>query len=255
MNSLLLANASEIWLSAAIVIVAILTAIAGISALIMRIVLLLKYNNFNSLQASSGHTAYSAARNLLDENGMSDIKVKPLGFFKSIFYGNCYSAKQKTIYLRKSIINQSSITAVGIACQKVGLVMQDKENNTAFKIRAIVSPFIIFAPAMIIPILVFGIILDTLFTLGGTLAIVSVCIGIFLYVLAFIYTLLTIPVESRANKLALELIEKSNLLNATETLAIKQIFTSYLLVYVLEFVATLLQSIKVFLQLLLICTK
>ena len=68
-----------------------------------------KYNKFNNVESSTGHTGFSAARNLLDANGLSDVEVKPLTFFKAMFYGNHYNAKTNTIYLRQGIINSKSI--------------------------------------------------------------------------------------------------------------------------------------------------
>lgn len=254
MNSLLLNN-SSIWLTAALIIVSALLGIVALGAFIARIVVFVKYQKYNRTETSVGHTAYSAARNLLDQNGMQDVEVKQLGFFRALFYGNSYSARTKTIYLRRGIINKTSITAVGLACQKVGLAIQDKENNKAFKFRSAIAPVIVFAPVIVVPIILIGFLIDFLLSLGGIAAIVAVVVGVLVYLVGFIFTILTIPVESRGNKLALELIEKTKFLNEEETYAIKEVFSVYIIAYVLEFVVALLQLIKFILQILLKLVK
>lgn len=254
MNSLILNDYNPsglLWLTAALIIVGVLLIIATISAIITRITICLKYNNFNKISTAKGHTAFSAARTLLDENGMSDVKVEQLGFFRALFYGNCYSKKNKTIYLRKEIINQTSITAVGIACQKVGLVIQDKEKNKTFKIRAFIAPFILFTPFWVVPLSVLGIIFDIMFSLGGAISIISIIFSIIIYLLSVIYAVVTIPVESRANKLALEFMEKTNILNKKERALIKELFSVFMIAYIIEFIISLLQVIKIIFEIIL----
>lgn len=252
MNSLLLNNASEIWLSSAIIIVAALALIAIVSGITIRAILNVKYHTYNAINSKCKHTAFSAARNLLDENGMADIKVKRAGFFRTIFYGNRFSAKSNTIYLRPNIINSTSIIAVGTAIQKVGLVMQHKEGNKIFKFRAIFAPYILFTSYFVFPLLVLGLLFDVIFVLGGSFAIISVVMGILLYSIAILYTYINIPVESRANKLAIELIDKTKFLDDNEKVIIKQVYTTYILAYVTEFIVTLLEIIKVILAMFLL---
>lgn len=250
MNSLLLSNSGATWLTVAYIIVAVLIIIVSLATFITRIAVFAKYNKFNSVESSVGHTAFSTARNLLDVNGLSEVEVKPLTFFKSMFYGNHYDAKTKTIYLRQNIINSTSLTAVGLASQKVGHAIQDKEGGSLFNFRSKIAPFVVFAPVLFLPITIIGFILDTLYSIGGTFAIISVILGLVLYLLAFTFTLFTIPVESRANKLAVELLEKTKILNTTEIYAVKDLFSSYIVAYVMEFLSSLLQLIKTFLQIL-----
>ncbi len=255
MYSLLLSNAGATWLTIAFIIVAVLIIIVLAATFIARLVVFAKYNKFNNVETSIGHTGFSASRNLLDSNGLSDVEIKPLTFFKAMFYGNHYNAKTKTIYLRQNIINSKSITAVGVAVQKVGHAIQDKENSPLFKFRTKIAPFVVFAPMLFIPITILGAILDWMYSIGGVSAIISVSLGLILFILAFTFTLFTIPVESRANKLAVELLEKTKILNTNEIYAVKDLYSSYIVAYVMEFLASLLQLIKTFLQILIKISK
>ena len=252
MNSLLLNNASEIWLSSAIVIVTILAFIAIASGVTVRAVLNVKYHTYNSLKSKSGHTAFSVARNLLDENGMADVKVEKAKFFRRLVYGNRFSTRTNTIYLRPNIIDSTSIVAVSTAIQKVGSVMQHKEGNSIFKFKSVFSPYMIFTSFLVLPLLVVALIFDFTFVLGGYLATISVIFSLIIFTIAILYTYINIPVESRANKLAIELIDKTKVLDNDEKVVVKQIYTTYILAYVTEFIVALLELLKVTLALFLI---
>ena len=251
MNSLLLSNASDTWLSSAIVLVSIFVTLAILIALGLRIILTLKYLKYVN-PIASGHTAFSAARNLLDENGMSITAVKPASLIRSILYGNSYSKKDNTIYLRQNIINSTSTTAIAVAYNKVGLVMQDKEGGKFYSARAAISPFVLLSSYLIIPLLLLSIIPDFVYVLGNTWSIISVIISTIVCSLIFVYLLLTIPIFSRANKLALELLAKSKHLNTSETTLAKKLYTSYVLSYVFEFVICLLLFIKIIFKILML---
>lgn len=192
----------------------------------------------------SGHTAYSSARNLLDENGMADIQIKPATYLRSILYGNCYSKRNKTIYLRRNIINSTSPTAIAVACNKVGLVMQDKEGGNFYKFRAMLCPYVLFSSYVVAPLVLLAVFVDIMSTISKVCTTISVIISTILYILLFLYLILTIPVFSRANKLALELLGKYKHLNDAEMTCAKKLYTSYVLSYVFEFVISLLLLIK-----------
>ena len=245
---------TQIWTSSTIVIVVLLAIISIIATLVIRFLMIKYTNKYSTHEISSKHTAFSAVRNLLDANGMSDVEIKPLTFIQALLYGNHYSSRKHTIYLNSKILDSTSISAVGIAIQKVGLVMQHKENNKLFKITSILSPVILFSPMLIIPLIVVATTLDFLFLLGGTVAIISCTLGLLYFLLTAAYSLVIIPIESRANKLAMELIDKLDYMTDDEKSIVKEIYSMQILSYVLYFVVSLLEIIKCILQLFLTAT-
>ena len=251
MNSLLLTTASDTWLSSAIVLVTIFVSLAILISLGLRTILTLKYIGYDNT-VSSGHTAFSAARHLLDENGMSTTKVKPASTLRSILYGNSYSKRDNTIYLRNNIINSTSNTAIAVAYNKVGLVMQDKEGGKFYSVRAAISPFVLLSSYLIIPLLFLSVIPDFVYVLGNTWSIISVIVSTIVCSLIFIYLLLTIPIFSRANKLAVELLTKTKHLNNSEISLSKKLYTTYVLSYVFEFIICLLLFIKIIFKILML---
>ena len=86
-------------LAIAYLIVSALLVVMAIVALVMWIKVCITYNVTNSKKTSSGKTSFEVARTALDKSGLQHIQVKKAGFFRALFFGNCYSITQKTIYL------------------------------------------------------------------------------------------------------------------------------------------------------------
>ena len=74
-------------------IVLILLAVVSVFALVVQIILAIKYHKYNKKQNSINMTGENIARKLLDDNGLENIKVKSSG---SMLFGNSYSHYFKT---------------------------------------------------------------------------------------------------------------------------------------------------------------
>ena len=73
---------------------------------------------------------------------------------------------------------------------------------------------------------------------------VSMAVGGLLLIAGFIVTMLNIPVEKRANKLALQMIEESGLANGEELEMIKEVYDAYILQYIAEFILEVLRVVQ-----------
>ena len=218
---------------------------AVIFANVTKLILFFRYHKYNKQQSSSGLTAAEAARSFLDSNGLQDVKVKKLGFFRALFYGNHYDIFSKTVYLRRSIINSKSVTAVGLALQKVGLALQHKEGGAKFKTKAVLGQLAVFGPVIFLPIAAVGLILDAfLFDFTGVASIVGIVIGFVFYFVATIFTLLNVSVEKRANNQALLMLEKSGLFDETDLAGIRDVFKSYILSYIADAILAVLKLLQ-----------
>lgn len=252
MKGLLLDSSAAlpVFLITAFIIVGVLIALCSLFVIVARIVLIAKYSKLNREKNNSGYTAFAAARALLDGSGMKDVQVKQCGFFRALILGNYYSRRTNTIYLRKNIANKDSIMAVGVALQKVGIVVQDKQGDKKTVLRNKMLPFVLFAPTLFIPIVIIGTILDfTVFGGTGTTSLISIIIGLAFYISALIFNLLNISVEKKANNKAIEIMQQTNFCDEEEREKIKSAFQAYILAYISEFVLSLLKLIQFILKL------
>lgn len=233
----------------AYLIVTALIAVMLVVALVMRIIVVIKYYKGNHMKTKSGKTSFEVAREALDKAGLSHIQVKKANIFRAFFFGNCYSITKKTIFLRRSIANKDSITAVGLALQKVGVAKMCEAGDFKARTRSIMSILNIFAPILFIPVVAIGVIVDIL--LLGTLGIASVIalvIGIFLILSGFIVTLLNIPVEKKANDMALKVIDETKVLDEEEREVVVKVFEAYMIAYICEFILSVLRIIQYVLE-------
>lgn len=233
----------------AYIVVCILVIIMAIAAGIMRLVVFFKYHISNRHECSSGRTSYQVAHEALVKAGMGHIQVKKSGFFRALIFGNSYSLRRKTIFLRRSIMDKSSITAVGVALQKVGVAKLCESGNKAAITRNVLQYVGLFGPFLFLPIVVIGYAVDLIvFSQSGTFALGSVIAGLIVLSVGFVITLLNIPVEIKANKAAMEMIDEFDICTPTEKEEIKNVLNAYILMYICDFILNVLRLIMYVLE-------
>lgn len=230
-------------------VVGALLAIMAIVVVVMRIVLIVKYQNANKVRTASGKTNVEIAREALNKAGLKDVQIKKAGFFRAFFIGNSYSTRKKIIYLRRGIYGQSTVTAIGVAMQKVGLAKILNEGDKKIVVRNAAMMMGLIGPVLFVPLVILGAVIDyLLFGVFGTFSIVCICIGMLFIVLSFLETLLNLPVEKKANNRAMKMVEDYNLLNEEERFLLKKVFDAYMISYVCEFIVSVLRLVQLVLE-------
>jgi len=246
MFSLLLDTSSALVSTLSIVAIVVLAIFAGVSlvASIWKYVLAARYVKFNKHQVSNGLTGAQTAEQLLKGLGIEDVRVVKCNLFSALFLGNSYSPFAKKIRLRKNIYNNSSLTAVALATQKVALAKMDKDGDKKIKTRSVLMTMGYFAPFAVLPLFLIGVLIDILAMNNlGLFTIIFTAIAVVWYLAAFIVVILNIPIEKKACNKAIEFIEKINLLNSEEIEDAKLLYQTYITSYVLDFVNQLLYYI------------
>lgn len=226
-----------------IVVFAIVGAFFALSvvAALWHLILMLKYRKYNKRQASTEMTGAEVARKMLEGLGINDVEVVKCNFISAIFLGNSYSPFKKRIRLRKNIYDKKTLTAVAMATQKVALAKRDHDGDKKLKTRSVFMTFGYFAPFAVLPLVVIGLLIDFLTASQNYIGtIVLSAIALVFYIASFIVLCLNIPIEKRANKDALEFMQKTGILTEQELADAKDLFKTYLTMHVLDFVVELL---------------
>ena len=228
-------------LDIAILVVGALIVVMAIVSLITSIYLMIKYVKFNRIKNSRGLTGVDAARKILDNNGLNDIKVSVTGSF---IFGNSYSQYFKKVRLRRLTKNKQSITALGMGSQKACLAVLDKEGDPDMKKRIVLTPIIFFGPVAFIPLVLIGVILDfLLFSSLGIMTVVFSLIGLLFYVLAFVMSVMTLKTEIKAQKKACEILIRDELATQEEVDMLKELFHLYNIQYINDMIIAMLELI------------
>lgn len=243
----------SLWLEIAIIIFGILAFIAAVWSAILQIQIFFGYMGNNRRKTENGKTAKEVAEEMLEKLGYHDITVGRASWLWFIFFqnwGNRYSPHRKKILLYGNILNKKTVTAVALATQKVGLVVQHKEGDKDMAFRAKWEKWTRPAPNLLIPIVTIGVLIDLFVNAwafnGGTFGIISL---VFL-ILAIAYTIigfralfLIIPTERRAGEIALKLIEENSLLASGDIERVGKLYKVYVKKYIADFVMAVLEII------------
>ncbi len=231
----------------AMFIVGCLLVVASIVALVISIYLAISYVRYNRKQNSIGKTGEEIAREVLDKNGLDNIKVSKNG---SILFGNSYSHYFKKVRLRRLTWKKTSVSSLAMATQKSSLAVMDKEGDPTMRLQIRLTPFIYFGPLAFIPLVVIGFLIDW-FLLNSTTYILTFSltgVGLAFYILSFIFSILVLKTEKKAQQKALELMEKDSLANEEEREMCKKLFRLYNIEYINNMVIALLEAIYRVLQ-------
>lgn len=224
-----------------------LLIIVSIFALFVSIYLGIRYSRYNRKQNSCGRTGEQVARTILDRNGLQDIRVSKTG---SILFGNSYSHYFKKIRLRRLTWKKQSVTSLAMAAQKSALAVLDKENDADMRTRVRLTPLIYLGPMAFVPLVIIGAVLDIIIFQNetGFFTITLTIIGLAVYLLSFIMSILVLRTEKKAQARAYELMKDEGLATAEELEMCRKLFRLYNIEYINDMVIALLELIYRVLQ-------
>ena len=78
------------------------------------------FNKYSRISTRRGITGADAARRVLDENGLYDVKIEHIGGSLT----DHYDPRANVIRLSDSVYSSSSAAAVGVACHEAGHAVQ-----------------------------------------------------------------------------------------------------------------------------------
>ena len=225
----------------AIFIVMVLIVIVALISAGVAIWLAIKYIKYNHRTNSRNLTGADAARQILDKNGLQNIKVSVFG---SLLFGNSYSHYFKKVRIRRLTNNKPSITSLAIGAEKSALAILDKEGDKDMRTRVILTPFIYFGPFAFIPILIVGVLLDIiLFNFTGVLTVVALALGLSIYVISFILSVMVLKTEVKAQARAIEILKQEDMATDEEIEMMKELFKLYNIEYVNDLILEFLQML------------
>lgn len=202
------------------------------------------YAAYDKVPNKSSMTGYDAATRLMRNRGVWDITVNRVG-------GNLtdhYHPRNKEVNLSMSTYGSASVAAVAVAAHEIGHVMQKQEGYIPYKIRNVLVPVTNVGSRLALPVIIVGLLLDTLLATTGSYGEIVVYIGIALYGLSTLFMLATLPVEFNASRRARKMLVQDGILMKDEEEGAKKVLFAAALTYV----ASLLISLVYFLRLVLV---
>lgn len=191
------------------------------------------FSKYSEVGTRAGCTAAEAARILLDDNGLQSVRIERVSGHLS----DHYDPRDKVLRLSDSVMNSTSVAALGVAAHEAGHAVQDAQGYKPLMLRTALAPMVSIGSNMAIPLFVLGLIFAWEPLLN---------VGIILFSLVVLFSLITLPVEFNASRRALATLEGDALLSSDELTGARRVLSAAALTYV----AAALQSILNLLRLL-----
>ena len=190
------------------------------------------FNRYKNVRSMSNMTGAEAAGVLLNNAGIYDVSIEHIRGELS----DHYDPRNKVLRLSDSTYASTSVAAIGVAAHECGHAIQHQEGYAPLKFRSALVPLANFGSKMGIPIILLGVLLS----FNNTL----IQVGIWVFALAVLFQLVTLPVEINASKRATLLVEKYGILGGQETQQCKQVLRAAAYTYVAAAAASVLSLLR-----------
>ena len=198
------------------------------------------FNKYSKQYIKSGMTAYDAARMILNENGLFDVKIEHVS-------GNLsdhYDPQSNVVRLSDSVYNSTSSAAVGVAAHECGHAIQHAEGYAPIKIRTAIVPITNIGSRLSMPLILVGILLSAM----SAYYIYIAYFGVACFSLCALFQLVTLPTEYNASRRALLSLESCGRLDDDELRGAKKVLSAAAMTYVAALAVSVMQLLSLLIR-------
>ena len=192
------------------------------------------YKKYSKKPTRCGMTGYDAARKILDDNGLRNIRIEHIRGELT----DHYDPAAKVIRLSDAVHDSKSAAAIGVAAHEAGHAVQYAQEYFPMKLRAMIIPATKIGSFLAIPLFIIGLFLASD---GLMLA------GIILYCAIAFFQLVTLPVEFNASKRAIQCLEGYRYMDTEDLQAARKVLTAAAMTYVAALATTLTTLLRLLL--------
>lgn len=182
-----------------------LIIIIGVVGFIVQTRLQNVFNKYSKVLAPGGMTGREAAEKMLRDYGIRDVKVVSTPGKLT----DHYNPTNKTLNLSASVYNSNSVAALAVAAHECGHAVQHAEGYTPLQIRSVLVPVVQFSSMWAQLVLIVGLLLVESFP-------ALFWVGIAMFAMIVLFSMITLPVEYNASNRALAWLERSNSLTPVQ---------------------------------------
>lgn len=191
------------------------------------------FRKYDQVLSKKHVTGTQAAQYILQSQGIHNVGVQGIAGDLT----DNYNSHNKMLSLSQATAQSTSVAAIGVAAHECGHAVQDAKNYFPLRLRASIVPLANIGSTLSIPLILIGVLLRGQFLIN---------LGLIAFSLAFIFQLVTLPVEFDASRRALKILAEGGLLDEEELPMARKVLTAAALTYVAAAVSTLLQLLRLF---------
>lgn len=201
-----------------------------------------KFTEYSQVGTSSGMSGEEIAKKMLKDNGIFDVQVTSVDGMLT----DHYNPMNKTVNLSTEVFNGRSVAAAAVAAHECGHAVQHATAYSMLMLRSKIVPVVQISSSLSQWIIMIGLGLGF-----GTGNATVLLIGIILFAVTTLFSIITLPVEFDASARALQWLGTANITTASEKEKAKDALHWAALTYVvaaLASIAMLLQYIMIFMN-------
>ncbi len=183
----------------------LLIIIIAVAGFIVQAKLDAVFNKYSKVLSPGGMTGREIAEKMLRDHGIRDVRVVSVRGRLT----DHYNPADKTLNLSESVYNHNSVSAAAVAAHECGHAIQHAQGYAPLKLRSALVPVVQVSSTLSQLVIIAGILLINV--IPGLY-----WLGIAMFAMIFIFSLVTLPVEYNASNRALSWLERSNTLSASE---------------------------------------
>ncbi|WP_185877765.1 zinc metallopeptidase [Blattabacterium cuenoti] len=189
------------------------------------------YSKFHLKSKMSGR---EIAEKMLIDNDIDDVKIYPIQG-ELVDY---YNPSDKTINLSEIVFYGKNVVSAAIAAHECGHALQHKIKNNLLKFRNNLATILNFSSRISNISIIIGLII--FYNSEGRESFI-LKIGIGLFLLIVLFSLITLPIEFNASDIALNWLRNKNLIKDDETIYVKKLLNLAIMTYVVSALGNLTQ--------------
>lgn len=195
-----------------------------------------KFSEYSKVPTSSGLSGKEIAEKMLHDNGIYDVTVVSVQGFLS----DHYDPTKKTVNLSPDVYEGKNIAAAAVAAHECGHAVQHASAYSMLSLRSALVPVVQISTNLAQWVILIGL---GLFTFGGGNSTVLL-IGIILFAVSTLFSVVTLPVEFDASSRALKWLNASHITLPQEHEKAKDALKWAALTYVIAALASITMLVQ-----------
>lgn len=170
----------------------VIMIIVMVLSYIIQLTLNSKFDKYSRIPGPHGLTGADVARLMLRQNGINDVTVQSVAGKLT----DHFNPQDMTINLSEGVYSSTSVAACAVAAHETGHAIQHATGYAPLRLRSALVPVVTFANNTVQWVLLLGVIMINVFPS-------LIWIGIGLFAMTTLFSLVTLPVEINASQRAI----------------------------------------------------
>ena len=211
----------------------LIVVVCFFASLLVHYLLSSKMKKYSRTYLSSGKSGAEVAQDILNDFFIDDVKIVRVDGFLS----DHYNPINKTLNLSSGVYDGRNVGAVAVAAHECGHAIQHNRGYLFLHLRSLMVPMVSFSSKFLNIFLIFGVLMVDV-------NILPLEVGIVLFSLTTLFTIITLPVEFNASSRAIQWLDENKIVSNDELKCAKGALRLAAMTYLLAAIGSLAELLR-----------